>query len=39
MRRDVTHQLVGYNPSTEMLVFEQDIPLETWDEGEIFAYS
>ena len=31
MRQDVAHQLVGYDPSTELLVFEQDIPLEAWD--------
>ena len=31
MRRNVTHQLVGYDPSTESLVFEQDIPFEDWD--------
>jgi hypothetical protein len=27
MRRDVIHQLVGYDPSTESLAFECDIPI------------
>lgn len=31
MRRDVTHQLVGYDPITESLAFELDIPLHVWN--------
>ena len=31
MGRDVTHQLVGYDPRTELLAFEQDISDDAWD--------
>lgn len=39
MRQDVTHQLVGYDPRTEALVFEQDIPRERWDQVRLLLES
>jgi len=32
MRQQVIYQLVGYDPATESLAFEQNIPLEKWDD-------
>jgi hypothetical protein len=31
MRQEVSYQLVGYDPTTESLAFEQDIPSDKWD--------
>ncbi len=31
MSQTLTHQIVGYDPATEELVFEADIPEESWD--------
>jgi len=31
LSQTLTHQIVGYDPATEELVFEADIPEGTWD--------
>jgi len=32
LRQTLTHQIVGYDPLTEKLVLEVDIPKESWEE-------